>query len=93
MEVTGIVSSYNDDVLCIRVLRTGMDLPLKWSEKTTMNFFPAPKDTVLLIYTGDLGDMVHLPVISEIKARRYVEKESKVVDLESMKDNELITKP
>lgn len=94
MEVNGIVTSYNNDVMYIELLRTRMELPLRYSESTSMNIFPAPKDTVLLVYTGNLGDIVHLPEIMEIHTRPFKDTGSKVVNLKELKANgELITRP
>lgn len=94
MEVTGIVTDYIEDVMYINVLRTGMNLPLRVPSSAKMNVFAAPKDTVLLIYTGDLGDLVHLPSIIEIKTRPFKETGSKVINLKELKNSgELIVKP
>ena len=94
MEVTGIVTGYFEDVMYINVLRTGMNLPLRVPSSAKMNVFAAPKDTVLLIYTGDLGDLVHLPSIIEIKTRPFKETGSKVINLKELKNSgELIVKP
>ena len=94
MEVTGIVTSYNEDVMYITVVRSGINLPLRLSDTAKMNVFPAPKDTVLLIYTGNLGDVVHLPSIIEVKTRPFKETGSKVVNLKDLKKSgELIVKP
>ena len=94
MEVTGIVTEYIEDVMYINVLRTGMNLPLRVPSSAKMNVFAAPKDTVLLIYTGDLGDLVHLPSIIEIKTRPFKETGSKVINLKELKNSgELIVKP
>ena len=94
MEVTGIVTDYIEDVMYINLLRTGMNLPLRVPSSAKMNVFAAPKDTVLLIYTGDLGDLVHLPSIIEIKTRPFKETGSKVINLKELKNSgELIVKP
>lgn len=94
MEVTGIVSGYDKDVMYLEVLRTHMTHPLRITEQTQMDIFAAPKDTVLLVYTGYLGYTVKLPVIREVHTRPYKDTGSKVVNLKELQNSgELITRP
>ena len=94
MEVTGIVSSYDNDVMYVTVLRTHMTHPLRITDDTQMDIFAAPKDTVLLVYTGYLGYPKDMPVIKEIHTRPYHDPGSKVVNLKELKNSgELITRP
>lgn len=94
MEVTGIVTGYDKDVMYLEVLRTQMVHPLRMTEQTQMDIFAAPKDTVLLVYTGYLGYTVKLPVVREVHTRPYKETGSKVVNLKDLQNSgELITRP
>lgn len=86
-QVTGIVSHYQKDIVYITVMRTGMAHPMVFSESAKMNIFPAPKDTVVLLYTGDLGDKIHLPKIIQVDNRPF-----KGTD-RTGDGEELITKP
>lgn len=70
-QVTGIISYYYNDIVYVTVLRTGMDHPMQFGESVNMNIFPAPKDTVVLLYSGDLGDKIHLPKIINVENRPY----------------------
>lgn len=93
MEVTGIVTGYDKDVMYLKVLRTQMVHPLRLTDQTQMDVFAAPKDTVLLVYTGYLGYPVEMPVIREVHTRPYVDSGSKVVNLKDLKKSgELITR-
>lgn len=93
-EVTGIVSGYDKDVMFVRLLRSGKVHPLRVTEQTKMDIFPAPKDTVVIVYTGYIGFPIELPVAHRIRTRPFIETGSKVVNLKELKENggELITR-
>lgn len=86
-EITGIVSHYKNDVMYLKVLRTGMIHELRYTEDTKMDIVAAPRDTVLLVYTGHVGLVRELPVIREIHTRPFKGSGSNVVNLKDLKDN------
>lgn len=94
MEVTGVVTGYKNDVMLVKVLRTQMEHPLRMTEETKMDIFAAPKDTVLLVYTGYLGYPVQMPVIREVHTRPFKDVNSKIINLKELREEnpELITR-